>query len=554
MAHGKETPRQKMIGMMYLVLTALLALNVSKEVLNAFLIVNNGLQATNESFQIKSSFLYNEIEKEATLNPAKAGPVQEAALEVQHWAHEMYEYVEDIKKELIEEIEKVDSTAADSLSLAKNMKDVKAKDNYDAPTHILLSSDVREIENCKARALKNKLFEYKSNLLDVLKRDEIKLVNKNLIIEQLGDLGIDTYDNPEAGDDHPEERYWEYKKFYHTPFWATLTILTQIQSEVLNAEAVTVEKLYSSISASEFKFNKLEATVIPNTSYVLQGNEFRAEVFLAAFDTTKKPVIMVGDYTIDEKGTYKMVGKYSELEVDEQNRGIYSSIERALNPRKIFKGLIRMTAPDGTDKYFPFEEEYTVTEANIIISPIKMNLFYVAVDNPVRISVPSVKTEQLRATINNGKITRQGNEFNVVPTKPGKAIVNVSAEIDGKLRSMGSMEFRVKTVPDPNVMIGGLTGGNIEKSLLTVLDGAYAVMPEWFEFELKFKIISFTISTTDKGGFVIDEATNSSKFTERQMSLFKNLSRGQKFTVEDVKAIGPDGGTRTLNSTVFRIK
>src|SRR3972149_2345858 len=414
MGHGKETPRQKMIGMMYLVLTALLALNVSKEVLDAFLIVNSGLQSTNESFKTKSEFIYNEIEKQATLNEAKAGPINKAAQEVKHWSLEMIEHVEDLKKELIVVIEKVDSTAADTL--AKKLKYVKSKDNYDIPTHELLGTDVREIDKSRARELRNKLEEYRTNLLGVLKRDEIKLIDKDNVINQLGDLGIDTEDNPEAGEDHPEEKHWEYKKFYHAPCYAVITILTQIQSEILNAEAVTLEKLYSSISASEFKFNKLEATVIPNTNYVLQGNEYRGEVFLAAFDTTKKPIIYVGDYKKTADGKYEMVGNnYKELPVDENNRGIFSNIERALSPKKLFRGLIKMTAPDGTDKYFEFAEEYQVAEANLVIMPTKMNVFYQAVVNPVREPVPGIKGDQIRVSIDNGRIEPKGNEVIVKP-------------------------------------------------------------------------------------------------------------------------------------------
>jgi len=553
MGHGKETPRQKMIGMMYLVLTALLALNVSKEVLDAFLIVNSGLQSTNESFKTKSEFIYNEIEKQATLNEAKAGPINKAAQEVKHWSLEMIEHVEDLKKELIVVIEKVDSTAADTL--AKKLKYVKSKDNYDIPTHELLGTDVREIDKSRARELRNKLEEYRTNLLGVLKRDEIKLIDKDNVINQLGDLGIDTEDNPEAGEDHPEEKHWEYKKFYHAPCYAVITILTQIQSEILNAEAVTLEKLYSSISASDFKFNKLEATVIPNTNYVLQGNEYRAEVFLAAFDTTKKPIIYVGDYKKTADGKYEMVGNnYKELPVDENNRGIFSNIERALSPKKLFRGLIKMTAPDGTDKYFEFAEEYQVAEANLVIMPTKMNVFYQAVDNPVRVSVPGIKGDQIRVSIDNGRIEPKGNEFIVKPTKVGAATIRVSADIDGKVQPMGSLEFRVKKVPDPEARVGGQGSGFIDKPLLLALDGVYAVMPEGFDFDLKFSVTGFTVSTTDKGGFSVDIQSKSSKFTQEQKNLFNGLARKQKVTFEDVTAVGPDGSTRTLNPIVLRIK
>lgn len=547
MGHGKETPRQKMIGMMYLVLTALLALNVSKDVLDAFIIVNDGLMATNQSFKSKSHFIYNEIEKQATLNEAKAGPIKKAADDVKHWTEEIFEEVEHLKKMIIIKTDKVDEAAGDTL--AKKIKYVKSKDNYDVPTHELLGNDVRELEKYPAHDLKNKLDEYRENLLSVFARDGITLIDEENVIKQMGDLGIDTKGDPHAGDDHPEQKYWEYKKFYHTPILATITVLTQIQSEILNAEALIVEKLYSSISASDFKFNTLDAIVIPNTDYVLRGNNFEAQVFLAAYDTTKKPDILVGRYT-EKDGSYEMAGNYTELDVDNQNRGIYRNKETSVGQR-IFQGIIQLVAPTGEVRKFPFKKEYQVAQPNLVVSPTKMNVFYVAIENPVKISIPGV--QEIEARINNGRIREKGNEFIVTPNRAGKATISVFAKIDNTLKPMGTEEFRVKNVPDPEPILGGKKRGKIKKGLLTALPGIYAVMPEWFDFDLKFTVTEFTVSYTDKGGFVVEERSTSNKFTDAQKNLFQKLNRNSKFYIEDIKAVGPDGGTRPLTTMNFKI-
>ncbi|MFC2138334.1 gliding motility protein GldM [Bacteroidota bacterium] len=549
MGHGKETPRQKMIGMMYLVLTALLALNVSKDVLNAFLIVNTGLQATNKSFESKSDFLYSEIDKQVLINETKTMPVKEAAERVKHWSDELYEHVQELKVELIMIADKIDEKeAADTLAV--KLKHVKSSDNYDVPTHEMLGGDVREIEHCKARELKNKLIEYRANLIGEIAKDEIKLIDKTSVIEQLGDLGIDTEDNKDAKDDKPEEKHWEYKKFYHAPMFAAVTILTQIQSEILNAEAVTLEKLYSSISASDFKFNTLKAIVIPNTDLVIKGNNYEAKVFLAAYDTTQPPDILVGNFE-EVDGKIVMKGNYRTLDVDEENRGNYSNKETSTGD-KVFKGVIQLTAPTGEVRKFPFEKTYTVAEPNLVVSPLKMKVFYLAIENPVGISMPGV--ENISATINNGKMSKKGNDWIVVPSKAGTAKVTVYAEVDGTKRTMGTVDFRVKRVPDPVAMIGGKSGGNIDRSLLSALDGVYAVMPEWFDFELKYKVTGFTVSFTDKAGFVKEARSKSSKFTTDQKNMLKALGKGKKVYFEDITAVGPDGGTRKLGTISLKTR
>lgn len=551
MGHGKETPRQKMIGMMYLVLTALLALNVSKDVLNAFLIVNNGLQATNQSFKAKNSFIYNQIAQQGTLNPAKVKPVADAAHDVERWAKKLNHDVHLIKRQLIMEIDGIEDTLAGD-SLVKKMKYVQSKDNYDDPTRILLGHDISEMEHYPAHELKNKLIKYRDDLKGVFSREGIVLINEEYVLEQLGDLGIDTEGNPHAKDDHPEEKHWEYKKFYHTPLWATITILTQIQSEILNAESIIIEKLYGSISASDFKFNTLEAIVIPNTDYVLQGGNYEAEVFLAAYDTAQQPDIYVGSYDENNLDIIEVNNSFRKLEVDKtNNRGIFSNPENSIGD-KIFRGFIQLKAPTGEVKQFRFNKKYKVAAPNLVVSPTKMNVFYLAIENPVRISIPGV--DELQARINNGDIKENGNEFIVVPKKFGKATITVFAEEEDGLKRMGEMEFRVKRVPDPEPVVGGLRGGGIEKSLLTALNAVYAPMPEWFDFDLQFTVTGFTVSYTDRAGFTYDEPSKSKNFTQKQKDIFKKLNRGAKFNIEDITAVGPDGGTRNLGALVFKIK
>lgn len=547
MGHGKETPRQKMIGMMYLVLMALLALNVSKEVLNAFEIVDKGLHITNESFKNKINYIYNEIDKQALIKEEQVKPVQEAYKDASKWSNEMYDFINEIKKELIIVIDKVDESIADTIT--NKIGYVKSKDNYDAPTHELLGGDVAKIEQCKARELKNKLDEYRKNLLALFDRDGIELIDEKKVLETFGNLGIDTKDNPKGK--KPEEKHWEYKKFYHAPFWAVLAILTQIQSEVLNAESIVAEKLLASIGAGEFKFNKLDPTLIPHSNYVIRGNEYIAEVFLAAFDTTQAPNIMVGDYKQNEDGTHEMVGDYQTLPI-ERGRGIYK-VKGSRVGNKKWGGLISLTAPDGSIKSYPFNAEYKVAEASLVVSPTKMNVFYMAVNNPVEISVPGYSPDIVSATISNGSISKdRAVGFVVKPRKPGKATITVYIEENGRKKPHGTKEFRVKPLPTPIAKVAGKTGGPIRKSTLQLQSGVLAELED-FLFELTYRVTKFTVSST-QGGYVVEAPTKGNKFTPEQMRIIKNAKRGTRINIIDITAVGPDKIPKNLPSIVFKLK
>ncbi len=367
------------------------------------------------------------------------------------------------------------------------------------------------------------------------------------------ELNLETEDPPPAKDGQRKE--WEIKHFEGMPLAAVFPLLTKMQLDVRNAEAETVQYLYSQIDAGSFPVNKIEATVIPNSSYILQGNEYKADVFLAALDTTAPPIVYVGNYdsTRNDEGAieYKMVGSYDSLDVIE-GKGKFSRLSNSLGKQK-WGGLIKVMGPDGNYITKTFKRSYTVAKPNLVVSPTKMNVFYVGVENPVSVSIAGVPGDKIFPSITNASIRKQRDgEYIVLPKRPGNSLISVIAEIDGVKRNMGVAPFRVKGLPDPNVQVAGKKGGKIEKNVLAAQTGVFAVM-ENFDFDLEFKIIEFTVSTTDRGGYTIDAGTKGNVFTKAQQDLIKNLRRSQRLNIEDVKAIGPDGSVRNLAPIVFEI-
>jgi gliding motility-associated protein GldM len=540
MGHGKETPRQKMIGMMYLVLTALLALNVSTEVLDAFVLVDKSLTKTTESFSSKNEVIYREFGMKFAENPTKVQEWKNKADQVKAQADELFNYIEELKIEILTTAEGKDpKSIVDGKIVSEN---VTSKSNMDVPAQIMIKSD----GSGKANDLKKSIENFREFLVSLVPERETGVRE-----------GIETSLN--TADPPPKDgtaRTWQIENFQGVPLIASMALMSKMQADVRNAESDIITYLYNQIDAGSFAFNKLEATIIPNSNYIIRGNEYEARVFLAAFDTTQAPEIFIGRYqTItreDGSVDYEMVGNYETLPVQEgSGAGIYKIRPQSLGYSK-WGGLIRLRAPDGTFINKPFEAEYLVSEPALVISPTKMNVLYIGVDNPVEISVPGVAADQLSVDISNATLRRvSGVNYIVNPRRPGTASISVMANIDGTRRSMGAKEFRVRALPDPIAQVAGREGGNIDKNVLLAQAVVVAEMKN-FEFDARFNVTSFNLSTT-VGGYVKDARSANMRITDEQKEIIRTAGRNQRIYFEDITAVGPDGSERKLNTISFRI-
>ena len=246
-----------------------------------------------------------------------------------------------------------------------------------------------------------------------------------------------------------------------------------MQVDIENAETNVISSLFSQIDASSFKFNKLGARILAKSTYVLVGDKFEAEIFLAAEDTTKQPEIFVGNTKLTMR----------------DGKGIYSV---PVNQVGTFKwgGLIKFKNPEGNINSYPFQGEYQVGKPSATISPTKMNVLYIGIPNPIRISVPGIASENLVVTLTNGRIEKSGDDYLAYPSKidatSKSTTIAVSARFGTETRPMGSMDFRVKEVPPPTATIGGKNGGNLKKEELLAENGIFADLKD-FDFDLKIQ-------------------------------------------------------------------
>ena len=544
MAGGKLSPRQKMIGMMYLVLTALLAMNVSKDILNAFVTVNDGLEKTKNNFRDKNEDQYAAFQASYSENQAKVGPFYNKAMEVKKLADEIVSYIDQIKVEIIAGVEpsipkeKIMGKDEFDNDTILNLMNVRVKDNYIVPTNILVGSEPANPKTGEFSALelKSKLENFRDKLITYLPAE-------SAIANSLQE----TFKFGEKRNASGVVENWPSYNFYGVPTAATVTLLTKIQTDIRNAESDLVKYLYASVDAASYKFNVLESAVISPSNYIIQGDTFRAEVFLAAFDSTKNPQVFLGEEYDSTNAT--VTGDTIGVEV-QQGKGFIKIPARAEGDFT-YEGVIKYKAPSGEINNYPFNVAYKVAKPSTTISATKMNVFYLGVDNPVDISAPGVAKDQITASISNGSISKSSEGWVVKPGKVGTANVSVTAEVDGKRQNMGSMEFRVKKIPTPIAEVSGKNSGAVPKNKLAATAGIIANM-ENFEFDVRVVVSSYDFVYVQANGLSKTINVTGPRFDDQVKNVLRAIAPGSRVTFENIKVKMPDGELRTLSPVVIK--
>lgn len=556
MAGGKETPRQKMIGMMYLVLTALLALNVSKEILDAFVIINEGLESSKVTFKQKIDDQYMKFEASYTENPQKYKKNWDKAKEVREKANEITDQVDRMKAYIIGKVEgkpedQVIAGNGRGQDTVLSLQYVQMKDNYDISTEVLVGENAgipREShpdgDYLAASNLKNNLASFRDRLIELLE-------GQSPVLEANFQKTFDFSDRRDASGTMSN---WEGMNFYYIPLAAVITNLSKIQTDVRNVEADMVSWLMADVDAASYKFTKLAPIAIPKSNYVLQGDTFRADVFLAAYDDTNFPsVIIAADESVEHDSTnVSLTGEGVEVPIGDDGFAKLRIPADQIGFRN-WKGVIKFKGPKG-EQPFLFDVSYEVAKPSLVVSPTKMNVFYRGLENPIDISVPGFSAEKIKPSVSNGTLGRNAEGWFVKPGSGTECVISVSVEMDdGSAKPMGNMTFRCKNVPKPIPVFAGLTIGDtrIEKSKATAQIGVGAKMDD-FVFDLQYPVVSFDVSTTLRGE-MITQSSNSNRLTDKQKEMLRNVTRNQKIYIENIKAKAPDGTINPIGNLAFTV-
>lgn len=530
MSSGKDTPRQKMIGMMYLVLTALLALNVSKDILDAFIVVNKGLETTNKNFTSRNEQLYTEFDLAKSVDPIKVTPNWKLAQDIKVKSASLTDYIDKLQKELVAKTDKVPQSEADTLQMAN----ISSKDNYDTPTNILIG-ETEDGSTGVSRTLKNKLNDFKGMLVNCILPKDRKTIQ----------LDINTED-PNSGENNEN---WELYHFFHRPVVASITILSKIKNDIKNAESLVVDYLLKQNDTETIKFDTIAAKVVPLSNYVLLGEEYKADVFLAAFSKTKKSEMLVGNYNETNKS---FTGNTEEIPVD-RGLGHYTA-KASKEGFASYSGVIKTKSATGEEMVFPFKSEYIVAKPSLTVAADKMNIVYLGLDNPISVSVPGVPNDRLTVVANNATLSKNGNGKYIMNNIRGQKVdVKVMATMeDGQKKDMGTMSFRVKRVPKPSPRIGEVKGeGLMSRDDFQRQKGIFANYED-FDFEATCKITSYEMSV-NTNGYINSVSVKGNYITDEMHTIFKKLKKNEKVRFENIKAVGPDGQTVSLSPLTLKV-
>jgi gliding motility-associated protein GldM len=530
-----KEPRQKMINMMYLVLTALLALNVSAEILNAFKTVNHSITTSNTVVTDKNNLTYAAFDKALTDAQTKENAEIWApkAKQLKELSSAMYGTLAAMQQMLIQESQP---------DYDKDGKLIKYNEaNLDAATRVF-------DKNGKGKVLFDSLAEYKKQMLAVLNPNAPDIAKNPILQKEVAkaqadfekqlplDLSVPvSQTGKEPSKDSVEN--WVTNYFHMTPTIAAITILSKFQNDVKNSESQMVDYCYKQIGSVKVVYNQFEAFAGTNATYLMPGDELEVQAGIGAFSAAAKP-----DVTIN--------GAHQSLNADgvaDYKTKVEGTGEHTLTVN------IAYTKPDGTIATIPKTIKYTVgmpSGASIFLE--KMNVVYIGVANPMTISGGSVGAEKVHVSFESpgASITKTtGDHYEARATTPGISKIVVVA--NGK-----PFEFpiRVKNLPLPAGFIGAKKGGAISSAEFKAIGGLIARLED-SDFEAPFKVVSYKIGAIGGGISGYTEASNEgNRWSGNAANIVGRATPGTQIFFDQIRVVGPDGKQREITPMVFSLK
>ncbi|MEI6949464.1 gliding motility protein GldM [Paraflavisolibacter sp. H34] len=516
MALPKE-PRQKMINLMYLVLTALLALNVSAEILNAFRTVDDSLINTNQAINYSTDAIIESLneKKSDPSSAAKANYWYPKAQQARAISKDAYDYVQGLREQIL----KASEFDPQNKPLVDGKRDSTFKaDNLDIATRIM-------VEEGKGKELLAKLEAFKSQILgiDPVIRQEFQ--NQVLVNTAM----------PRVQDQ--SNKSWEAAYFRMVPTVAAITILSKFQNDIKTTENKVVSKCHEQVGKVAVRFDTYAAVVGQSSSYLMPGQEIEITAGVGAFSKAAAPRISIGGQgaTVGPDGA-------ARLKMAAGGMGAHTIPVR-----------IVYTDQDGSTKTIDKTIEYTVGQSNASIALDKMNVLYIGVDNPVTIAA-SGGAEQIQPSISGGggSLTKVGPGKYIARVNSPTENCRITVSVSGKVA--GASDFRVRTIPDPVATVGGFASGdNVNAGAFRAQGGVGAYIKD-FPFELKYSVTSFTLTADDDQGDILEAPCTGNTWSAKARSIVQGLKAGRMVTIDNIRATGPDGRSRKLPSLVYYIK
>lgn len=518
-----KEPRQLMINLMYLVLTALLALNVSAEVMNAFFSLDKGIRDSSQIVDQSNAQVLKGIQKQAEAYPTEENKqFEERAKQVIQLTDEFNKYVGDLYQELFDA---AGGPNPDHPEMPKRKKD------KDITTRLLvLGSPETPADDGKGFELEKKIQDTRKALLELIDNDPEVIKGISLDIEDWKALS------------HDKKSSWADYKFRQMPVAAVFPMLTKIQSDAKSSAAVALNYLFKKVKGDIIVYDEFDPVVSAKKSYVIKGEDFEADIFLGAYSSQ----------TDDNTKVY-VNGQQLKME---EGKATYKARASSLGTKKLNVKITVTNPLNNETKEYTKEYEYEVGERSVAVSADKMNVFYIGVENPISVSAAGIPTSQLKVSVSGGggTIKKVNNTQYIVKVKqPGGQDPNCFVKVSGA--GMNAKKgFRVKRIPDPVARLGNKEDGSLPAGTFKAQKGLIAWLDN-FDFDAKCQIQGFRLVRVPKRQDAVEALNSGGGYKSRAQSLIKQAKPGDIYYFMDVKARCPgDSSGRKINSLVFNIK
>jgi gliding motility-associated protein GldM len=533
-----ETPRQKMIGMMYLFYTALLALNVSSEILTSFVKINESIQKTTSNYSEKTKSLYAKIDNSALEQPGKYTKLAKQAHELERQSNEFIQNIEDLKLLILRESQGPEATLDG---------EIKKMDDLHAATIVM----VGEGGPMMGKQLRGWLDSYRELLLGIIEDTSLtvyKNVAKNLEAK-------DQFDNKEA------PWSWEETLCRGMPMIGTMAMLSKLQADIRNSEADVLEFMIAELEGLDIRITALEALVSSPRSFVIRGGKYSSNVFLGARDTSMRPTIYLtynapfyDSTVVNGEVQYKLRqgANYDTLPIDESGKGLHVHDCGGVGDFN-YGGLVHYKSNKG-DMWLPYKAVYQVGDAGFTVSASACNVFYRGLDNPVEVAVSGYPQEAVSVSISGGaSISRSGAGYIVkVPASVSakEVSITVSVRTEEGVRTLGSKTFSVLNVPPPTIVIAGAykDGASVPKGAITRTPTLTANLEsDFFPFKgVSYSVISYEFLYSVRGVTQTIAGTGSNI----PQTILNNLNPGSAASFTNIRVSSPSGERKTNGITV----
>lgn len=510
MALPKE-PRQKMINIMYLVLTALLALNVSSEILNAFKVVDASLQQSNANITGANNTLYASLKEKMgeAATAEKATEWNAKAQQAKQLSDGMNAYIQGLKDELLKEADAKDQKNEETGMMEKSFKE----DDLDAATRLFGGG--AEGKN-RGPELERRLKEYHDKMLAI--DPSIKATFGNSL----------AVDGKRPVNRFGKEKSYEEVYFHMTPTVAGLTLLSKLQNNVKNAENQVVTHCHAQVGAVKVRFDKTGVLLGQSSNYVMPGEEISITAGIGAYSSGAAPQISIGGAgvpVVDGQGTYKTTASGGG--------------------KKTIPVTIRYKDQDGNDKVETKNVEYTVgTPGGAAVMLDKMNVFYIGVDNPVTIGSPT-GWDKTNVSMSGGTISGSGSARTVRVSAIGPASITVNAD-----KKSTTFPFRVKRIPDPIFKVGD--GKKRMAAVVFKNQTNCRAELENFDFDLRYSVVSATVYFSGANFPSVQTGTISGSSLGSVSAQIARCGPGSSITFVNIRVQGPDG-QRTIDEQSYTL-